>query len=135
METPPPRPETADDSGPQPTSPPGWLSRRRFVSLTGTALGAALLTGCRGGADTAESNTPPTSTSFAEPPLAASSHGQLEVTLQASPGDVAWRDGSRWAYTYNGSTPGPTLHVRPGDRLTIHLENDLDEPTPRIGDR
>ena len=31
--------------------------------------------------------------------------------------------------TYDGTVPGPTLHLRPGDRLRVHLTNDLDEPT------
>ena len=42
---------------------------------------------------------------------------------------VPWRDGTRYAYTYNGSSPGPTLRVRPGDRLVVHLENELDDDT------
>ncbi|MDO8107630.1 multicopper oxidase domain-containing protein [Isoptericola sp. b441] len=31
--------------------------------------------------------------------------------------------------TYNGTVPGPTLRMRPGDRLRVHLANELDEPT------
>ncbi|MCB0995933.1 MAG: multicopper oxidase family protein [Acidimicrobiales bacterium] len=31
--------------------------------------------------------------------------------------------------TYNGSTPGPTLRVRPGDRLRVTLRNGLEAPT------
>jgi FtsP/CotA-like multicopper oxidase with cupredoxin domain len=30
---------------------------------------------------------------------------------------------------YNGSLPGPTLHVYPGDRVEIDLINNLNEPT------
>ena len=30
---------------------------------------------------------------------------------------------------YNGSVPGPTLHLRPGDHLGIDLVNHLDQPT------
>src|ERR1041385_713289 len=33
------------------------------------------------------------------------------------------------AMVYNGSLPGPTLHVYPGDRLEINLINNLNEPT------
>ena len=42
---------------------------------------------------------------------------------------VPWRGGQRWALTYNGKTPGPTLRVRPGDRLRVTLSNRLDSPT------
>jgi FtsP/CotA-like multicopper oxidase with cupredoxin domain len=33
------------------------------------------------------------------------------------------------AWTYNGSLPGPILRARQGDRLRVHVENKLDEPT------
>ncbi|HEY5155216.1 MAG TPA: multicopper oxidase domain-containing protein, partial [Acidimicrobiales bacterium] len=42
---------------------------------------------------------------------------------------VAYGSGTRWALTYNGSTPGPTMRVRPGDVLTVTLDNRLDAPT------
>ena len=31
--------------------------------------------------------------------------------------------GSRWALTVNGTTPGPTLRVKPGDRMRLVLDN------------
>ncbi|MEZ5258226.1 MAG: multicopper oxidase domain-containing protein [Ilumatobacteraceae bacterium] len=40
--------------------------------------------------------------------------GTLEVTLEAAATMVPWNEGERFAYTYNGATPGPTLRVRPG---------------------
>jgi FtsP/CotA-like multicopper oxidase with cupredoxin domain len=67
--------------------------------------------------------------SLREPPALRSEDGSLEVTLTAASGahDVA---GAR-ARTlgFNGGLPGPTLVVRPGDRLRIRLVNELDEPT------
>jgi FtsP/CotA-like multicopper oxidase with cupredoxin domain len=67
--------------------------------------------------------------SLREPPVLRSEDGSLEVTLTAGSGvhDVA---GVR-ARTlgFNGGLPGPTLVVRPGDRLRIRLVNELDEPT------
>lgn len=33
------------------------------------------------------------------------------------------------AWTYNGTVPGPTIHVRQGDRVRVILTNDLREPT------
>jgi len=35
----------------------------------------------------------------------------------------------RQAWTYNGTVPGPTIHVRQGDRVRVILVNDLHEPT------
>ncbi len=63
-----------------------------------------------------------------EPAVLASSGGSLDVTLRAAPG--ATLDGrSTEALGYNGTSPGPTLVVRPGDRLRLRLENDLVETT------
>jgi zinc transporter ZupT len=33
------------------------------------------------------------------------------------------------AWTYNGTVPGPTIHVRQGDRVRVILTNELPEPT------
>lgn len=63
-----------------------------------------------------------------QPPLAESQGGRLELTLTAAPGvHLAGRD--THAYGYNGTSPGPTLRVRPGDELAIRLVNQLDQPT------
>ena len=66
---------------------------------------------------------------FTQPDVLASTSGRLDVTLVAAPSKVAFGSGKRFAYTYNGSTPGPTLRVRPGDVLSITLVNDLGETT------
>lgn len=66
---------------------------------------------------------------FGEPPVLTSREGRLEVTLTAAAATVPYGDGTRWALTYNGSTPGPTLRVRPGDLLVVTLDNQLDAPT------
>ena len=42
---------------------------------------------------------------------------------------VPWQDGTRYALTYNGISPGPTLRARPGDVINVTLRNELDEPT------
>lgn len=33
------------------------------------------------------------------------------------------------AYAYNGTSPGPTLELREGDRVIVHFQNDLPEPS------
>jgi FtsP/CotA-like multicopper oxidase with cupredoxin domain len=68
-----------------------------------------------------------------EPEVRRSAGGVLETTLRVG---YAYRDigGYRLSLrTYEGGIPGPTLRVRPGDRLKIRLVNDLPpnpDPTP-----
>ena len=72
------------------------------------------------------SGSPP---DFMQPDELISSNGRLDVTLVAAAATVPYSTGGRWALTYNGTTPGPTLRVRPGDVLTVTLDNRLDAPT------
>ena len=66
--------------------------------------------------------------SFTEPPTERSADGVLEVTLDAAPGaTVAGR--ATQALGYNGTSPGPTLVVRPGDLLRVTLRNGLGRST------
>ncbi|WP_199791407.1 multicopper oxidase family protein [Streptomyces sp. 142MFCol3.1] len=50
------------------------------------------------------------------------------MTLTAAPGArLAGRETSAWAF--NGTCPGPTLRLRPGDLLRARLINHIDQPT------
>ncbi|MEV4603424.1 multicopper oxidase family protein [Amycolatopsis sp. NPDC049253] len=54
--------------------------------------------------------------------------GVLPVQLTAAPGvRLAGRDTAAWGF--NGTSPGPTLRVRPGDVLRIRLVNELGQAT------
>jgi len=66
---------------------------------------------------------------FETPEEIVSVDGLLEATLTAVAAMVPFGDGERWAYTYGGSTPGPTLRARPGDLLRIRVVNQIDTPT------
>jgi FtsP/CotA-like multicopper oxidase with cupredoxin domain len=66
---------------------------------------------------------------FTQPSVLASANGRLDVTLVAAPANLPFESGTRFAYTYNGTSPGPTLRVRPGDLLSITLENQLGQAT------
>jgi FtsP/CotA-like multicopper oxidase with cupredoxin domain len=109
------------------------ISRRRTLALlalgvASTAVGATgWLTGW--GAPRRSRFTPAgTGLSLAQPEVLASSSGVLELRLTAAPGvRLAGQDTS--AQGYNGSSPGPTLRVRPGDELQVQLVNRLDQPT------
>lgn len=111
----------------------GLLSRRRL--LAGLGAGGALL--AAGGLDgctrlftpAAGPDAAPAGSAFAEPAELTSRDGRLEVTLTASATAVPYGSGTRWALTYNGSTPGPTLRVRPGDELVVTLDNRFDATT------
>ena len=109
---------------------PVRINRRRFIAALGLGGAGAWLTACTGSADGVVGGVAaPSGTPFSEPEMLTSSDGLLEVTLRAEPTTVPWRDTTRYAYTYNGSTPGPTLRLRPGDRLVVHLENELADDT------
>jgi suppressor of ftsI len=108
------------------------IGRRRFVGMGTAGLGIGALgmggwSAWRGGAG-AQDATPvahatpaPGTTLFSEPPARASRNGLLETTFEALP-DLSEGLGTM---SYEGSIPGPTLRVRPGDRLKIRLINSL----------
>jgi FtsP/CotA-like multicopper oxidase with cupredoxin domain len=66
---------------------------------------------------------------FPEPPTLYSRNGKLNVRLRAAVGQVRINHHGVVAWTYDGSYPAPTLVICAGDRLTLHLENELPEPT------
>ncbi len=108
------------------------VSRRRALQIAALgAVGTAV-----GGLGTWRTVLGPTSSSLtgepgsdlAEPPVRESSNGVLEVELRAGSG-VTLAGRRTHALGYNGSSPGPTLRLRPGDMLRVDLVNDLDAPT------
>jgi FtsP/CotA-like multicopper oxidase with cupredoxin domain len=66
---------------------------------------------------------------LAEPATLRSADGALQVRLEAVAGPVRIAGRKATAFGYNGDVPGPTLRLRPGDRLQIRLVNRLDAPT------
>lgn len=97
------------------------------VGLAGVAAGATGLAyrpGDGGGLLRAAVNDAP----LTEPAMLASREGTLDVELTAAPGvRLAGRDST--ALGFNGTSPGPTLRVAPGDLLRVRLTNHLDQPT------
>jgi len=69
-----------------------------------------------------------------DPPSLYSKNGRLEVALNFR-SYVDARGLQRYCYADNDGLQSPTLHVRPKDRLIIHLHNDLapssENPQPR----
>jgi FtsP/CotA-like multicopper oxidase with cupredoxin domain len=110
------------------------ISRRNAIVLGG--LGAAALAAGTTGWLAQSARQPAghrlrpaaTGAGLRQPPLLDSRDGRLAVELTAGPGvRLAGRDTR--ALGYNGSSPGPTLRVRPGDELAVRLTNRLDQPT------
>jgi FtsP/CotA-like multicopper oxidase with cupredoxin domain len=107
------------------------LSRRHALVVLGAgAVGlAAGTTGWTLGAGAPAGGSPGASGQpLTEPVVLDSRDGVLEATLTASPGvRLAGRDTAAWGF--NGTSPGPTLRVRPGDLLRLHLVNQVPQDT------
>jgi FtsP/CotA-like multicopper oxidase with cupredoxin domain len=103
------------------------VTRRQVLLAGGAGAAAIVLAACSGSSE--RNASAPAGSPFRQPKVLTSTNGRLAVTLRAEAGTVPHGDGRRFAYSYNGTTPGPTLRVRPGDTLVITLENHLDEPT------
>src|SRR6476469_5666154 len=118
-----------------------YLSSSSFVSL---AFFAGLLLSSIGttsfllqqafGTEPYRPLNPPQSTPFPEmnflkPKDVWSKDGILRTTIVADY-QAGTIDGKPiTAMLYNGSLPGPTFHVYPGDRIELNLINNLNEPT------
>lgn len=59
----------------------------------------------------------------------ASKNGILQLTLVADEKLIKYGNTTRWAMTYNGIFPAPTLRANPGDTLKITLVNKLNQAT------
>ncbi|HEY0547105.1 MAG TPA: multicopper oxidase domain-containing protein [Pyrinomonadaceae bacterium] len=107
------------------------MKRRDFL-LAGTGFAAALATSraSPGQARKTRRAAPPKYyESFSEPPVEYSRDGVLHTTLRVVEADVPIREaaGLRVERTrcYNGSIPGTTLRLRPGEELRLRLVNEL----------
>ena len=105
------------------------MSRRSFV-VAGAVAGLAACTGQRGSSGPGSTLLPGVGGApFTSPDEVRSVGGRLELELVAAAGTIDWDGGRRFATTYNGTAPGPTWRVRPGDTVVVTLRNELDEPT------
>jgi FtsP/CotA-like multicopper oxidase with cupredoxin domain len=112
------------------------MSRRSVLRLAGVGVllaGTGTLASCMSSGSSSPTSSGSAGGSpgnaFAGPAELNSSGGRLDLTLTAGALTVPWGTGSRYALGYNGSVPGPTLRVRPGDIVTVRLVNELAEPT------
>jgi FtsP/CotA-like multicopper oxidase with cupredoxin domain len=66
---------------------------------------------------------------FRQPAEIHSHHGVLHATFTARPTTFTVAGARVRGYSFKGHFMGPTLRVRPGDTIRIHLRNRLGEPT------
>lgn len=109
------------------------LSRRSALTLGGVGAAFAVV-GSAGLVWDWTTTTRSTSASIGgnqltQPKLLRSANGLLDVTLAATQSAVMIGGATVHALTYDGSLPGPTLLVHPGDTVRVSLANRLDEPT------
>ncbi|HWG08270.1 MAG TPA: multicopper oxidase family protein [Solirubrobacteraceae bacterium] len=93
------------------------------------ATGASTPSGTTAGRDCHRHAPPLLHDGFPEPPARYSRNGRLDVPLTAALGRVPLDGRPVTALSYDGSIPGPTLVICAGDHVTVHLKNDLTEPT------
>ena len=109
------------------------MSRRHALQLGGLGLAAAAAGAFGLGRELTSSSTTGGGGvgggPLVEPAVLRSSGGELQLELTAARGPVRLAGRSATALTYNGCIPGPTLYLRPGDRLRLRLINRLDAPT------
>ena len=103
------------------------ISRRRFVGLSAAAAAAVTA----GGLVLPRRRSRPAAAQgfFFEPPVRSSAGGLLDTTLECAFGPVMAAGQAMTTYAYEGSYPGPTLKVRPGDQLRVKLNNALNMVT------
>ncbi len=69
-----------------------------------------------------------------EPEVRASRDGLLDTTLTCRVQSVPLAGRTAIMNVYEGASPGPTLRVRPGDKLRVNLVNTLDDLPPGLPD-
>jgi suppressor of ftsI len=97
------------------------MSRRQFLGLGAGALAAVGLG--------SSAHSTPFGSYFYEPEVRSSANGFLSTRLRASAVPTVIDGQAVISSVYEGTFPGPTLKIRPGDFLRIELINDLSEET------
>ena len=69
---------------------------------------------------------------FVEPEVRVSQDGLLDTTLNCRVQSVPLAGSTATMSVYEGASPGPTLRVRPGDKLRVTLVNMLDDLPPGL---
>ncbi|QCO99576.1 multicopper oxidase family protein [Arthrobacter sp. 24S4-2] len=105
------------------------ISRRQALLLGGVGIAVTAAGGAGLIWTLASPPDPVAGGELAQPPEERSIDGQLQVRLEAKPGQILLAGRQAAALGYNGGIPGPTLRVRAGDVLKIKLVNNLAQAT------
>ncbi|GAA1706455.1 multicopper oxidase family protein [Microbacterium sediminicola] len=124
------------------------ITRRQALTIGGVGAGVVVIVGAGlatsglgGSQDSGATSTPqpdPTvarsssgdaAVAWVEPAVLTSAGGILEIDLDVAESEVVVGGATQRMLTFNGTVPGPTLHLHPGDRLLVHLHNGLGEAT------
>ena len=105
------------------------ISRRLALQLGGVGLLSAAVGAAGLAWPRASLLDPAAGGQLSEPETLRSDSGLLQVRLEAIHGPLAIAGREATAMGYNGSLPGPTLRLQPGDRLQVTLVNRLNAPT------
>ena len=110
------------------------ITRRAALQSVATVAGSAYLAACGGGDQSssvpaAQDDAVPGAlgSAFREPEELRSVNGHLEVSLTAAA--ATFPNAVAGGLAYNDAPIGPTLRLRPGDRLIVELTNGLDVAT------
>ena len=112
------------------------ISRRQLLAYVGAGSASLALAACGPWSKDSSRTTAPSLAGdgvsfqpFESPQEIVSRDGELVATLTAAGGLVSYGKKQRYALSYNGGQPGPTLRARPGDIMKVTLVNHLDEHT------
>ena len=97
------------------------MSRRKFLGLGAGALATFGLG--------SSAHSTPFGAYFYEPEVRTSANGFLSTTLRASRAATIIDGEAVISSVYEGTFPGPTLRIRPGDFVRVEVINDLAEET------
>lgn len=105
------------------------LSRRLALQLGGLGV-ASIAIGTTGLVWQRGSRLDPvTGAELIDPEVLRSRDGLLQVRLEAAESRLSLAGREATVYGYNAGLPGPTLRLRPGDRLQVQLVNRLETVT------
>ncbi|MCY1159822.1 MAG: copper oxidase [Citricoccus sp.] len=105
------------------------LTRRQLLALGAAGAGAAAAGGAGLWWTGGDGPLAGGGRELVQPEVLTGRDGILDVTLDASPASVQVGGRRAELQAFNGSLPGPTLRVRPGDTIRATMTNGLGIPT------
>ena len=105
------------------------LTRRQLLALGAAGAGSTLVGGTGLWWTTTDGRRYSGGEALIEPGVLSSRDGLLELELTAAPAQIQVGGREASVHAFNGSVPGPTLRVAPGDTVRVTMTNGLQAPT------